>query len=101
MSDELLTIILATLIGLVPNLAIKWLEKQKPKEDLAKTSMESADLSLEMLTDANKTLVEHIKFQDERLLRKREELECLQLKYDALLKEYQDYKKEKENAIRS
>lgn len=106
MSDEALTILLATLIGLVPNLIIKWIEKQKPKEELDKTSIESADMSLEMLKLANETLLEHIKFQEERHRIAREELVYLQQKYLTLVEECERKlkekdKKENEDAIRS
>lgn len=77
MSDELLTIILATLVGLVPNLIIKWAEKQKPREELEKTSIESADITLDMQRDLNSSLSAHIKFQDERLALKKEEIKAL------------------------
>lgn len=51
---------IATLIGLLPNLIIKIIERGKDKSDINKTSLESADLSMDILQDALKFSKEEI-----------------------------------------
>lgn len=51
MNEELSALLITLLIATIPNLIIKLIEKSKPKSDLNKSSIEAADISLDMLKD--------------------------------------------------
>jgi hypothetical protein len=48
-NDNIIALIIAALVGLIPNIILKLLDKQKPKEDMIKTTIEAADLSMDMM----------------------------------------------------
>lgn len=83
-NEQLLTLLLTLLLGVVPNLIIKWADKVKPKVDIEKTNMESADIANNMLQDTIGTLKEHNLYLNEKLNKKRDEYEST---YAELIKE--------------
>jgi hypothetical protein len=56
MNPDILTLILAALLGLIPNLIIKWFEKRKSKEDITKINIDSAVEVIKVLREHNEYL---------------------------------------------
>lgn len=86
MKEEILALIIASLIGLIPNLVLKIVEKLKTKEELDRVSLQSADISLDMLQDTNLALKQHIEYLNDRYDKKMNEIAMLE-------KQIEKYKK--------
>jgi uncharacterized coiled-coil protein SlyX len=85
---------------------MKWAERIKPKEELRKTTIESANISLDALRETVETLQNHCGYLTEKLERKRIEIEDLCIKVERLEYENKTLKKrikelEEKDAIRS
>lgn len=74
MSTELEAFLIALAIATIPNLIIKWVESRQPRENLGKTTIEAADISLDMLKETIETQNETIKFLQDRLEIRRNEV---------------------------
>jgi len=64
--DQLLSLFIAMMAGLIPNVVLKYLDKHKTKEEVA-------DLEVDTLTETLKTMREHNDFLEKRLAAKRDE----------------------------
>lgn len=66
-NEQLTALIIAILVGLVPNAIIKLLEKYKSKEEVA-------DIEVDTLTETLKSMRDHNDFLEKKLTSKREEI---------------------------
>jgi predicted RNase H-like nuclease (RuvC/YqgF family) len=66
-NEQLLALAVAALIGFIPNVIIKYLEKHKSK-------IEEDNIEVDTLTEALKTMREHNDFLEKKLGSKREEI---------------------------
>lgn len=74
MNEEIITLIIVALLGFLPNLVLKLIEKYKTPQEKAKSELEAADLSVDTLTQALEEMRKHNKFLEEKLNQKREEI---------------------------
>lgn len=72
-TENALVLLIATLLGLLPNLILKLIDKIKDKQDITKSSLESADLSMDILQDALKFSREEIIYLTKQIREKEEE----------------------------
>lgn len=63
---------------------MKWAERIKPKQELQKTTIESANISLDALKDTVETLQDHCNYLTEKVMRKRNEIDELGIKIERL-----------------
>ena len=63
------------MIAVLPNLAIKWIEKKQPEEALQKTTLEAANISVDVLQEALAVLKDQCTYYNAKLTQKREELD--------------------------
>lgn len=69
---------IALLIGSIPNIfsiIIKYIDKKRPREELSKTVIESADISLDMLQTIIDNIYKHNEYLNNRLNFKQKELD--------------------------
>lgn len=66
-NEQLLAMLLAMLMGLIPNVILKYLDKRKTKEEVT-------DIEVDTLAEALKTMREHNDFLEKKLATKREEI---------------------------
>jgi len=94
MSTEIQAFLIALAIATIPNLIIKWIESRKPKEELGKSTIEAADLSLDMLIETINSQRESIKFLQERTDFKKREVERLSKENEDLCLKIEELEKE-------
>lgn len=90
MTEEIIALLLASLIGFIPNLVLKIVEKTKSKEELGQVSIQAADISLDMLKDTIVSLKEHVEYLNQRYDKKKLEMLSLEEKINRLEKERND-----------
>lgn len=61
-------------------------EKSKSKEELGKISLQSADISLDMLQETNLALKQHIEYLSDKCDRKRDEISKLESEIESYKK---------------
>jgi len=66
-NEQLLALVIAAFIGLIPNVVLKYLDKHKSKEEVA-------DIEVDTLSQTLKEMREHNDFLEKRLSAKREEI---------------------------
>lgn len=84
MSDELIALIVASLVGILPNIILKWLETRKSREDREKSNLESADIAQEMLRDIIDELRKQNTYLNDRIGMKTSELDLLRSRINKL-----------------
>lgn len=67
LNDQSIALLIAMLIGLVPNIILKLLDKYKSKEEVA-------DIEVDSLTQTLESMRDHNKFLEEKVTSKREEI---------------------------
>lgn len=87
MNEEILALVITLLIALLPNLAIKWVEKRQPEEALQKTTLEAANISVEVLQETLAVLKDQCIYYNAKLIQKRQELEDSYTEIEKLRKE--------------
>lgn len=87
MNEEILALVITLLIAILPNLAIKWVEKRQPEEALQKTTLEAANISVEVLQEALAVLKDQCTYYSAKLKQKRDELESCYSEIEKLKKE--------------
>lgn len=86
---------------------MKYAEKVQPKEELSKTTIESANISLDALKETVETLQEHCSYLTGKVVQKREEIDelCIQVERlefeNKILKHKIDELEEELNALRN
>lgn len=75
------------MIAILPNLVIKWVEKKQPEEALQKTTLEAANISVDVLQEALAVLKDQCTYYNAKLTQKRQELEECYTEIEKLRKE--------------
>lgn len=66
-SEQSIALLIAMLIGLLPNIILKLLDKYKSKEEIT-------DIEVDTLSEALRTMRDHNNFLEDKLVLKREEI---------------------------
>ncbi len=88
-NEQILALVIAAFIGLIPNVILKYLEKHKSKEEVA-------DIEVDTLSEALKTMREHNLFLEEKLKMKRDEITVQNKEIADLKAQLAEYEKNKE-----
>jgi uncharacterized membrane-anchored protein YhcB (DUF1043 family) len=74
MNEQLLSVIIAAVVGFLTNIVVKRMEKEKTKEEKEQIAIETAGKSLEIMKETLQTIQERNKSLEEKMA------ECVSLK---------------------